>query len=325
MGYGNQTEFHFRPFSTVPETQLVIFLFFLFLYILSLLGNVTVVLIVHASHFLHTPMYFFLAILAALEICYSSVIAPTALVNLLSQKNATISLSGCGTQMFFFVFLGGADCVLLAIMAYDRYVAICHPLHYMLIMNKKVCTGLVAASLLLGFMLSLQLTILIFRLPFCGSNEINHFFCDIPAILRLACSDTHVHQTALFVVSVIVLTIPFLLICISYTFIVVAILHISSAEGRQRAFSTCSSHLMVVLLQYGCCSFIYLRPSSSYSPDEGRIVSVVYTFVTPLLNPLIYSMRNKDLKEAFIRVMKSGFPEKKITFSQQLGNRRPLY
>ncbi|XP_062974454.1 olfactory receptor 10V1-like [Elgaria multicarinata webbii] len=304
MAYGNQTEFHFHPFSTLPEIQLTIFLFFLSLYILSLCGNAAVLLIVYADHILQNPMYFFLGNLAALEICYSSTIAPLALAHLRSRTKATISLSGCGTQMFFFVFLGGADCVLLAVMAYDRYVAICHPLRYTVIMSKAVCTCLVAASWLLGFLLSLQLTILIFHLPFCGSNEINHFFCDIPAILRLACSDTHIHQAALFIVSVIILTVPFLLICISYAFIVVAILKIRSAEGQQRAFSTCSSHLMVVLLQYGCCTFIYLRPSSSYSPEEGRVVSVFYTFVTPLLNPLIYSMRNKELKDALSRAFR---------------------
>ncbi|XP_053246959.1 olfactory receptor 10V1-like [Podarcis raffonei] len=215
MGYENHTEFYFRPFSTLLETQLVIFLLFLLLYVLSLCGNAAVVLIVHVDHSLHNPMYFFL-----------------------------------------------------------------------------------------GFLLSLQLTILIFRLPFCGQNEINHFFCDIPVILQLACSDTHIHQAVLFIVSVVVLTIPFLLICISYIFIAVAILQIRSAEGQQKALSTCSSHLMVVLLQYGCCSFIYLRPNSSYSPQEGRVVSVVYTFVTPLLNPLIYSMRNKELKEALRRAFR---------------------
>ncbi|XP_028561555.1 olfactory receptor 10V1-like [Podarcis muralis] len=313
MGYENHTEFYFRPFSTLLETQLLIFLLFLLLYVLSLCGNAAVVLIVHVDHSLHNPMYFFLGNLAALEICYTSAIAPLALANLLSRKSATISLSGCGTQMFFFVFLGGADCVLLAIMAYDRYVAICHPLRYMLIMNKTVCTSLVVVSWLLGFLLSLKLTILIFRLPFCGQNEINHFFCDVPVILQLGCSDIQIHQAAIFIVSVVVITIPFLLICISYGFIAVAILQIRSAEGQQKAFSTCSSHLMVVLLQYGCCSFIYLRPNSSYSPQEGRVVSVFYTFVTPLLNPLIYSMRNKELKEALRRAFRRRvFPPKKF-------------
>uniref|UniRef100_A0A674IF81 Olfactory receptor n=1 Tax=Terrapene triunguis TaxID=2587831 RepID=A0A674IF81_9SAUR len=283
--------------------QLLIFLAFLLVYLLSLCGNATVALTVHTDHSLHTPMYFFLANLAVLEIFYSSVISPLALVNLLSGRKATISVAGCGTQMFFFVFLGSADCILLAVMAYDRYVAICHPLRYTLIMNWTVCACLVSGSLVLGFLLALQLTILLFHLPFCGTNEINHFYCDVLPVLRLACADTQIHQATLFVVSVIVLTIPFLLICISYVFIVAAILKIRSAAGRNRAFSTCSSHLTVVLLQYGCCSFIYLRPSSSYSPEQGQAVSVVYTFVTPLLNPLIYSMRNKDLKDALGRAL----------------------
>uniref|UniRef100_A0A8C4Y4A9 Olfactory receptor n=1 Tax=Gopherus evgoodei TaxID=1825980 RepID=A0A8C4Y4A9_9SAUR len=293
-------QFHFHLLSTLPEIQLLIFLAFLLMYLLSLCGNTAIALTVCTDRSLHTPMYVFLANLAVLEICYSSVIASLALVNLVK---ATISLAGCGTQMFFYIFLGGAGCVLLAFMAYDRYVAICHPLRYTLIMNWTVCVSIVAASLVLGFLVSLNMTILIFHLPFCGSNEIYHFFCDIPAVLRLACSNTHVHQAVLYICSVINVAIPFLLICISYAFIVVAILRISSGAGRQRAFSTCSSHLMVVALMYGCSSFIYLRPSSSYSPEQGRVVSVVYTFVTPVLNPLIYSMRNKELKDSLSRAL----------------------
>uniref|UniRef100_A0A8C0IKV3 Olfactory receptor n=1 Tax=Chelonoidis abingdonii TaxID=106734 RepID=A0A8C0IKV3_CHEAB len=296
-------QFHFHLLSTLPEIHLLIFLAFLLMYLLSLCGNTAVALTVCTDRSLHTPMYFFLANLAVLEICYSSVIAPLALVNLVSGRKATISLTGCGTQMFFFVFVGGADCILLAVMAYDRYVAICHPLRYTLIMNWKVCAYLVAGSLMLGFLLSLQLTILIFRLPFCSTKEIDHFFCDIPAVLRLACTNTHVHQAALFIVSVTVLTIPFLLICLSYIFIVAVILQIRSAAGHH-AFSTCSSHLTVVLLQFGCCIFIYSHTGSSYSPEQGQVVSVVYTFVTPVLNPLIYSMRNKELKDALSRVLR---------------------
>ncbi|XP_053107100.1 olfactory receptor 10V1-like [Hemicordylus capensis] len=298
------THFHFHPFSALPEMQLLIFWAFLFLYLLSLLGNSAVVLIVYTEHSLHTPMYFFLANLAVLEIAYSCVIAPLTLVNLLSGRTASISLAGCGTQMFFFIFLGGADCMLLSVMAYDRYVAICHPLRYTIIMNWRMCVSLVAVTLSMSSLFGIQLSVLILHLPFCSNNEINHFFCDFPAILRLACSDTHAHQVTLFMISAIILSVPFLLVCISYAFIVMAILHIRSVAGRQRAFSTCSSHLMVVLLQYGCGSLIYLRPSSSYSPEEGRVVSVVYTFVTPVLNPLIYSIRNKELKNALSRVLK---------------------
>ncbi|XP_006026132.1 olfactory receptor 10V1-like [Alligator sinensis] len=306
MAGENQTmpiQFRFCPFSNVHEVQLLIFVILLLMYLISLCGNSAVTLVVCTERSLHTPMYFFLANLAAMEMCYSSVIAPLALANLLSGRKATISLAGCSTQMFFFIFLGGAGSTLLAIMAFDRYVAICHPLRYTLIMSWTVCVRLVAASLVLGFLLALQFTILLFHLPFCGTNDINHFYCDVLPVLQLACADTKIHQAAVFAVCIIILAIPFLLICISYVFIVDAILKIRSSAGRHRAFSTCSSHLTVVLLQYGCCSFIYLRPSSSYSPQQGRVVSVVYTFVTPVLNPLIYSMRNKELKDVLSRVL----------------------
>ncbi|XP_066476139.1 olfactory receptor 10V1-like [Tiliqua scincoides] len=295
------TIFHFHPFTNLPEMRPLIFGAFLILYLLSLLGNSTIIFIVYSMRSLHTPMYFFLANLAVLEIAYSCTIAPLTLANVASVRKVSISLVGCGTQLFFFTLLGGSDCVLLAIMAYDRYVAICHPLNYTVVMNWRVCVRLVAGTLIMSCFFGFQLSMLIQTLPFCGNNgnsEINNFFCDFPAVMELACGDTHIHQTALFITSVIVLTVPFLLICISYAFIVTAILRIRSVAGRQRAFSTCSSHLMVVLLQYGCGSLIYLRPSSSYSPEEGRVVSVVYTFITPVLNPLIYSIRNKELKDA---------------------------
>ncbi|XP_027435159.2 olfactory receptor 10V1-like [Zalophus californianus] len=301
MGDENRTidiQFHFHPFSPILEIQILIFVAFLLMYIGSLIGNATIFLTVWAEHSLHTPMYFFLANLAVLEIFYSSTVAPLALVNLLTMGRIPISVTGCGTQMFFFVFLGSADCILLGIMAYDRFVAIWDPLRYTLIMRWQLCAQLAMGALVLGFILALQLTALIFHLPFCGQNRITHFYCDVLPILRLACGDTRMQEAMIFIVSVIILTLPFSLISISYVFIVGAILKIRSAEGRHKAFSTCSSHLTVVLLQYGCCSLIYLRPSSSYNPEMGRVVSVVYTFVTPVLNPLIYSMRNKELKDA---------------------------
>ncbi|XP_027799802.1 olfactory receptor 10V1 [Marmota flaviventris] len=297
-------EFFFRPFSPDPKVQMVIFVAFLAMYLTSLGGNATIALTVQIKHSLHTPMYFFLANLALLEILYTSSIAPLALANLLSMGKTPVSVTGCGTQMFFFVFLGGADCVLLAVMAYDRFIAICYPLRYTLIMSWSLCVELMVGSLVLGFLLSLPLTILIFHLPFCHKNEIYHFYCDMPAVLRLACADTRVHQTALYVISFMVLSIPLSLISVSYVFIVAAILRIGSTEGRHRAFSTCSSHILVVLLQYGCTSFVYLSPSSSYSPEMGRVVSVVYTFITPILNPLIYSMRNKELKDALRKTLR---------------------
>ncbi|XP_048216868.1 olfactory receptor 10V1-like [Perognathus longimembris pacificus] len=186
-----------------------------------------------------------------LEIGYSTNIAPLTLASILSMGKMLISLSGCGTQMFLFILLGGSDCVLLAVMAYDRYVAICHPLHYHFIMTWQLCGLMTLGSLGMGFLLSLPVTLLICHLPFCGHNEIYHFFCDMPAVMRLACADTHVHEAALFAISVAAVAIPFLLICLSYGCIVATILRMNSMEGKRRAFSTCSSHLLVVLLQYG--------------------------------------------------------------------------
>ncbi|XP_037697967.1 olfactory receptor 10V1 [Choloepus didactylus] len=299
-----KVKFFFHPFSTDPEVQMVIFVVFLVMYLTSLSGNATITVIVQVNHSLHIPMYFFLANLAVLEIFYTSSIAPLVLANLLSMGKTPVSIIGCGTQMFFFVFLGGADCVLLAVMAYDRFIAICYPLRYTLIMSWPLCVELMVGSLVLGFLLSLPLTILIFHLPFCNNNEIYHFYCDMPAVMCLACADTRVHRTALYIISFIVLSIPLSLISISYGFILAAIFRIRSTEGRHRAFSTCSSHIVVVLLQYGCTSFVYLSPSSSYSPEMGRVVSVVYTFITPILNPLIYSMRNKELKDALRKAIR---------------------
>ncbi|NP_001011775.1 olfactory receptor 1419 [Mus musculus] len=295
--------FHFRPFSTNSTVASLVFVGFLLLYLGSLIGNLTIGLTVWQDHSLHTPMYFFLFVLATLELGYSTNIAPLTLASILSMGKMLISLPSCGAQMFFFILLGGSDCVLLAIMAYDRYVAICHPLHYSLIMSWQLCGQMALGSLGLGFLLSLPLTILICHLPFCGHNEIYHFFCDMPAVMRLACTDTHIHQAALFAISVAAVAIPFLLICLSYGCIVATILRMTSAEGKRRAFSTCSSHLLVVVLQYGCCTLIYLRPSSSYSPEEGRAVSVVYTFFSPLLNPLIYSLRNQEVTDAVKRLL----------------------
>ncbi|XP_004620859.2 olfactory receptor 10V1-like [Sorex araneus] len=306
MEKANQTGmilFHFRPFSKLPEVQMLIFVTFLLMYLVSVSGNFSITLIIWINRSLHTPMYFFLGNLAALEICYSSTIAPLTLASVWSTERTLISLAGCGTQMFFFIFLGSTDCILLAVMAYDRFVAICHPLRYTLMMNWRLCVQLSLGSLVLGFFLAIQLTVLIFQLPFCSSQEIGMFYCDVLPVMRMACADTRVHEATLFVVSIIVLTIPFLLITLSYVFIVAAILKINSAEGRHKAFSTCSSHITVVLLQYGCTSLIYLCPSSSYSPERGQVVSVVYTFITPMLNPLIYSMRNRELKDALKKEM----------------------
>ncbi|XP_070603003.1 olfactory receptor 10Q1-like [Erythrolamprus reginae] len=297
-------EFIFQAFSTIPEIQHLIFTFFLLLYLTILFGNSSVLWVICTVRSLHTPMYFFLASLSCLEICYTTVVIPQMLASI-SDLHRTIPLVNCAIQMFFFTILGGTDCFMLAVMAYDRYVAICHPLRYTLIMTGQVCIWLVIGSLILSVVLCLQLTALIFNLPFCGYQpKINHFLCDVPPVLKLACADTHLHQTALYGVGIMVLTIPFLLICISYVYIVAAILCIKITSGRHQVFSTCSSHLTVVILQYGVCSLVYLRPKSSASEDDDRKLALVYTFVTPLLNPLIYTLRNKDIKQALIMVVK---------------------
>ncbi|XP_069411348.1 olfactory receptor 10V1 [Ovis canadensis] len=299
-----KVQFSLRPFSADPKVQAVIFVAFLAMYLTSLGGNALIALTVQINHPLHTPMYVFLANLAALEILCTSCIAPLALANLLSMGRTPISIAGCGTQMFFFIFLGGADGVLLAAMAYERLIAIRYPLGYTLLMSRPLCVALMVGALVLGFLLSLPLTVLIFRLPFCNNSEIYHFFRDMPAAMRLACADTHVHQSAPYAISFIRLSILLSMVSVSYVFIVATVFRIRPAEGRRRACSTCSSRLSVVLPQYGCTSFTYLSPRSSYSPESGRVVSVVYTFITAILNPLIYSMRNKELKTALRRALR---------------------
>uniref|UniRef100_A0A452FYK8 Olfactory receptor n=1 Tax=Capra hircus TaxID=9925 RepID=A0A452FYK8_CAPHI len=278
LNQSGPTEFVFRVFTTVPELQVLLFVLFLVLYLVILSGNTAIIWVVCTHSSLHTPMYFFLSNLSFLEICYTTVVVPLMLSNIFGAQKP-ISLAGCGAQMFFFLTLGSTDCFLLAVMAYDRYVAIRHPLHYMLIMTRKLCVQMVGCAVGLASLLSLQLTSLIFTLPFCGHlRKINHFLCDVPPVLRLACADIRVHQAVLCAVGSLVLTVPFLLISVSYVLIGSAILRIGSA--------------------YGCCSLVHLRPRSSTSEDEDRQIALIYTFVTPLLNPLIYTLRNKDVKGA---------------------------
>ncbi|XP_074132567.1 olfactory receptor 10Q1-like [Sminthopsis crassicaudata] len=303
LNQSTTTEFVFRVFTTSPKIQALLFCFFLLLYIMTLCGNTSIIWAVYTHTSLHTPMYFFLSNLSLVEICYTTAVVPLMLSNIFGAQRP-IPLAGCAAQMLLFYTVGGTDCFLLAVMAYDRYVAICHPLHYTLIMTQKRCIQLMVASLSLPFYLELHLTILIFTLPFCGHHlEINHFFCDAPPVLRLACGDTRVQQAIIFVMGFFILTVPFVLISISYIFIANTILRIRSAEGRRRAFSTCSSHLSVVLLQYGCGILVYMRPKSSTSEDVDWQLALVYTFIIPLLNPLIYTLRNKDVKDALKKSM----------------------
>ncbi|XP_048373344.1 olfactory receptor 10AG1-like, partial [Sphaerodactylus townsendi] len=293
-------EFILLGLSDEPNIQSILFSIFLVIYIIILAGNLLIILLTLLDPALHTPMYFFLRNLSFLEICYTSVNVPKMLENLMSG-NKSISFLGCAAQTYFTFFLGGSESFLLATMAYDRYVAICKPLHYHDLMNDKVCTGLVMASWFSGF-LSFGLTSMVFTLSFCGSNEINHFICDIPPLLKLACGDTSWTETAVFVLAIIFVTFPFVLILMSYAGIIATILGISSSEGRKKTFSTCSSHLIVVTLFYGSACITYLKPSSTYSPNTDKYLSLLYTVVVPVLNPIIYSFRNKDFKSALKKI-----------------------
>ncbi|KAM8814004.1 olfactory receptor 10W1-like [Rhynchonycteris naso] len=295
-------ELVFLAYPSHPELCAFSFLGVSLVYTLIISGNVLIVAAIQTETRLRTPMYYFLGSLSGVEVCYTSVVAPHILANIL-QSQKSITLLGCATQMIFFIGLGSADCFLLVMMAYDRYVAICHPLWYPLIMTLTLCVRLVVSSVVIGLFLSLQLTIFVFSLPFCQTRGIEHFFCDVPPVMHLVCANSHIHEQSVLVAATLAIVMPFLLITTSYTFIVATVLKIHSAAGRQRAFSTCSSHLTVVLLQYGCCAFMYLRPSSSYSPKQDQFISLVYTLGTPLLNPLIYTLRNSEMKGAIRRVL----------------------
>ncbi|XP_034866218.1 olfactory receptor 10K1-like [Mirounga leonina] len=287
------SEFIILGFGDLAELQIFFFGLFLIMYLVTLIDSC-----------LQTPMYFFLRNLSTTEICYILVIVPNMLANFLCRSQRMPFL-GCALQMHLFIALGGVGCFLLAVMAYDRFVAVCNPLRYTVIITRALCLQMLTLACISGFALSLTLTMLIFLLPFCQSHEINHFFCDIPAVLFLACSDTRAKEIAVFLVCMLILLIPFLLILLSYAFIIAAILRMHSAEGRSKAFSTCAGHLLVSVLHYGCTIFIYIRPKSCYTPEQDKIVSLIYTNVTPMLYPMIYSLRNKEVKGALRRLLVS--------------------
>lgn len=297
---GNQTtitDFIFIGFSDVPDLQEFLFGMFLIIYGIILTGNSLITLITKVDPSLQTPMYFFLRNFSFLEICYVSVTIPRLLTDLCRQ-NRSISFLACAIQMYFFLVFGATECFILTAMAYDRYVAICNPLLYPLIMNGRLCIQLAAGCWVTGIPVHIGFTYLIFSLPFCGSNQLNHFFCDIPPILQLACGDTFVIEILVYVVCALVVTIPFMLILGSYVKIISTILKLPSVAGRAKAFSTCSSHLMVVALFFGSGIITYSRPKSSHSTEMDKFLSLFYTIVTPMFNPIIYCLRNKDVLAA---------------------------
>uniref|UniRef100_A0A8C6I975 Olfactory receptor n=1 Tax=Mus spicilegus TaxID=10103 RepID=A0A8C6I975_MUSSI len=295
------TEFILLGLSTRPELQPILFLVFLTIYLITLTGNFGMILLIRFTPQLQTPMYFFLTHLACVDIFYSTNVSPQMLVNFLSKKK-TISYIGCLTQCFVFVTLLLTEYYMLGAMAYDRYMAICKPLHYSTKMSRPVCICLVTFPYFWGSMVGTMQVILTSRLSFCGPNTINHFYCADPPLLMLTCSDTYIKQTALFVSAGINLTGSLLIILISYIFIFITIMRIRSSEGQRKAFSTCGSHLTAVTMFYGSLFCMYLRPANERSVEQGKIIAVFCIFVSPMVNPFIYSLRNKDVKQALRRV-----------------------
>ncbi|XP_044524929.1 olfactory receptor 151-like [Gracilinanus agilis] len=306
MTMGNHstvTEFILMGLTDKPELQLPLFLLFFGVYTVSMVGNLGLVLLIKISAQLHTPMYYFLSNLSFIDLCYSSVIIPKMIVNFVSEENI-ISFPGCLTQFFFFGYFAVSECYMLAAMAYDRYVAICHPLLYHITMSQRVCFLLVAGVHIIGIFGALIHTSFLADLTFCGSKVINHYFCDILPLLKISCSNTQINEFLLVFNTGINVLVTTLSIFISYAFILSNILQINSAEGRAKAFKTCGSHIVAVAIFYGSIIFMYFKPSSSDNNAQGKVASVFYTIVNPMLNPLIYSFRNKDVKDSLRKIMK---------------------
>ncbi|KAM9119141.1 olfactory receptor 10A4-like [Pangshura tecta] len=295
------TQFFFVAFSNILELRISLFFLVLLLYLITVVGNILIITITAVGPALQSSMYFFLWNLSFLEIGYTSATIPKMLVNFLSEEKS-IFLLGCATQMYFFSFLGITECCLLAAMAYDHYMAICHPMHYTAMMSRDVCLQLSAVSWLIGVLVRVGQTTFMFTLPYCGPNRNNHFFCDLPLLLKLACTDIYRNEIAVFTIAVTFVTVPFLLILGSYICILHAILSIPSAAGRSKTLSTCSSHLIVMTLFFGSSIVMYLKPKSHYLLNSDKLLSLFYLVVSPVLNPLIYSLRNKEVQEALRRV-----------------------
>ncbi|CAM9435781.1 unnamed protein product [Rangifer tarandus platyrhynchus] len=291
------TEFILWGITDKPEVQQALFAVFLLVYGVTVVANAGMIMLIKVDPRLHTPMYYLLSNLSFCDVCYSSAVSPKMLADFLSEQKR-IPFDLCAVQMYFWGTFADVECLMLAVMAYDRYVAICNPLLYTVSMSRKLCTQLISVVYVEGLVDSAIHTCGTFRLSFCSSNVINHFFCDFPALLALSSSDTSINEIMLFVSSSCVVGTSVITVLLSYTYIIATILRMNSAEGRRKAFSTCASHLTAVAIFHGTLLFMYFRPSSSYSMDTDKIASVFYTVVIPMLNPLIYSLRNKDVKVA---------------------------
>ncbi|XP_054999735.1 olfactory receptor 1044-like [Sorex araneus] len=295
-------EFILLGLTDRQDLKMPLLVIFFSIYVFTVVGNLGLILLIRADARLHTPMYFFLSNLAFVDFCYSSVITPKMLGNFLYKQNV-ISFNACAAQLGCFLTSMISECLLLASMAYDRYVAICNPLLYMVVMSSDICIQLAAVPYVYSISTALFHTILTFRLTYGHSNIINHFYCDDMPLLGLACSDTHTKQLWIYISAGMTYIPPVLIVSVSYVYIISAILKMKSAEGRRKAFSTCGSHMLAVTIFYGTLIFMYLQPSSNHSLDRDKMASVFYTVIIPMLNPLIYSLRNKDVKDALIKVI----------------------
>ncbi|XP_034983398.2 olfactory receptor 4S2-like [Zootoca vivipara] len=304
----NVTEFIFFGLTQNEELEKICFVVFLFFYLAIVLGNSLITVTILFSSRLNSPMYFFLSYLSFVDICYSSVTAPKMIIDFLDEKK-TISFIGCIAQLFGVHFFGCTEIFILTVMAYDRYIAICKPLHYTTIMTKRVCGQMIAASWVGGLMHSLVQTLSVTQVTFCGPNEIDHYFCDVHPLLKLACTDTYLIGIIVVANSGMIALGCFIILLVSYIVILVS-LRSRSSEGRQKALSTCASHILVVILFFGPCTFMYIRPSSDFAEDKS--VAVFYTLITPMLNPLIYTLRNAEMKNAMRKLWR-----RKVTSSEK--------
>ncbi|XP_043861287.1 olfactory receptor 10-like [Dromiciops gliroides] len=302
--FPHPTGFILVGFSEWPRLEMVLFVAISVFYIMTLLGNTAIIILSYLDPRLHTPMYFFLANLSFLDLCYTTSTVPQMLVNIQS-KERSITFVGCVTQLFIFLGLGSTECVLLSIMAFDRYVAICQPLHYTIIMHSRLCHQLAVVAWVTGFSNSLVQTVLTFQLPRCGHYRVENFFCEVPAMLLLSCADTWVNEVEMYAAVVVIKVIPVGLILFSYANIAWAVSKIQSSEGRKKAFNTCGSHLLVVIMFYGSAisGYAYMAPKSNSAKLKGKLLALFYGLMTPMLNPLIYTLRNKDVKAATMRLL----------------------
>ncbi|XP_072283726.1 olfactory receptor 12D1-like [Pyxicephalus adspersus] len=305
------TEFILLGIPSLPQLQIFFFTTFLMFYLFSFAGNLSIVAVVIIDHGLHTPMYFFLGNLSFLDFFYSTTTVPKMLSGLL-MEDKRISFQGCIAQLHVFHFLGSTEAMLLMSMSYDRYTAICNPLRYHVLMAKEACIQLAFTSWLIGFLYSLFHTILTSRLPFCNANKVTHFYCDIKPLLKLACTDTHINESLVTIVTGSVAVGTFILIVISYIFIAIHLQNIQSSQGRNKALSTCTSHFTVVLLYYGTAFCTYLRPATKDSLEQDRMSAILFTVITPALNPLIYALRNKEVKRALRKLFFDSYNVKQL-------------